>query len=416
MATWYAQNSSVNIDSVNQWNSAPNGSGSWLTWASLDPSDILVANGKTGIAINVSFTCALITTNATGGTTGGRFTVSSTVTITANVTAGATYQSNCLDVNNSSPSVVTILGNVTGGSGAEAMTIGKTGSGTLNVIGLVSGGTGGNSWCISMGSGVLNITGAVSGGSGTTSPGVYCSGGTTSVTGNVSGGSNGDATGIITAGGTTIVTGDATGGSNATAYAMRGSGAVLNGSAIASLTTPALLLPMRVNGGLIAASNGTAPITGVGSLLIGSSSLQSHTYRTDSSGSVGAARTLTTSGANQAATADVRLGTSYGGGTGTLAVPSPTLVAIGVATDNTVGSYNPSVNASDIRAAIGLASANLDTQLTGIQSDTNDIHTRLPAALESGRMPAVLSPATETKIDQTLAYAQGLNDQTGVAY
>jgi hypothetical protein len=34
----------------------------------------------------------------------------------------------------------------------------------------------------------------------------------------------------------------------------------------------------------------------------------------------------------------------------------------------------------------------------------------------AGVPTAALSPATETKIDQTLAYVQGLNDQTGVAY
>jgi hypothetical protein len=37
--------------------------------------------------------------------------------------------------------------------------------------------------------------------------------------------------------------------------------------------------------------------------------------------------------------------------------------------------------AAAIRAAVGLASANLDTQLSGIQSDTDNIQTRIPAAL-----------------------------------
>lgn len=39
-----------------------------------------------------------------------------------------------------------------------------------------------------------------------------------------------------------------------------------------------------------------------------------------------------------------------------------------------------------IRAALGMASANLDTQISSVQSDTNDIQTRIPAALVSGRM------------------------------
>jgi hypothetical protein len=39
------------------------------------------------------------------------------------------------------------------------------------------------------------------------------------------------------------------------------------------------------------------------------------------------------------------------------------------------------LSTGDVRTAVGLASANLDTQLSGIQSDTNDIQSRLPAAL-----------------------------------
>jgi len=78
--------------------------------------------------------------------------------------------------------------------------------------------------------------------------------------------------------------------------------------------------------------------------------------------------------------------------TGTLAVPSPTLVAIGVATDNTVGSYAPTggLDAAGVRAAIGLAAANLDTQLSEIRSDTTTLTGRLPSAitLTAGRVTA----------------------------
>lgn len=46
------------------------------------------------------------------------------------------------------------------------------------------------------------------------------------------------------------------------------------------------------------------------------------------------------------------------------------------------------LDAAGVRSAIGMASANLDTQLSGIQSDTNDIQTRIPAALVSGKIDA----------------------------
>jgi hypothetical protein len=51
--------------------------------------------------------------------------------------------------------------------------------------------------------------------------------------------------------------------------------------------------------------------------------------------------------------------------------------------DNAAGS---GLDAAQTRAALGMASANMDTQFSTLQSDTNDIQTRLPAALVSGRM------------------------------
>jgi hypothetical protein len=51
-----------------------------------------------------------------------------------------------------------------------------------------------------------------------------------------------------------------------------------------------------------------------------------------------------------------------------------------------------------IRAAVGMASANLDTQISSVQSDTNDIQTRLPAALVSGRMDSSVGAAAANSI------------------
>lgn len=46
------------------------------------------------------------------------------------------------------------------------------------------------------------------------------------------------------------------------------------------------------------------------------------------------------------------------------------------------------LTAAGVRTAVGLGSANLDTQLSGIQSDTDNLQTRIPAALVSGRIDA----------------------------
>jgi hypothetical protein len=68
----------------------------------------------------------------------------------------------------------------------------------------------------------------------------------------------------------------------------------------------------------------------------------------------------------QAAITDVRFGTVYASGalTGVAYIPSASSVAFGVPVDNTTGTAT--LTAADVRAAIGLATANLDTQLADL--------------------------------------------------
>ncbi len=121
MTTWYAQNSSVDINSANEWNDAADGSGNWLTWASLGDTDILCANGKTAIAINVDVpTCVRLSTAAEGtGAAGGGFTLTmaaSARTIAAAILAGTTP---CVVVSNAT-NRLTVTGKITGGDSAAA--------------------------------------------------------------------------------------------------------------------------------------------------------------------------------------------------------------------------------------------------------------------------------------------------------
>jgi hypothetical protein len=98
--------------------------------------------------------------------------------------------------------------------------------------------------------------------------------------------------------------------------------------------------------------------------------------------------------------ANVRQSTVYGPSsefTGTLAVPSPSSVALGVATDNTVGTAV--LTAASVRSAMGLASANLDTQFSGIPAAvwaaaTRTLTTAIPTAADVAS--AVWSAASRT--------------------
>lgn len=52
----------------------------------------------------------------------------------------------------------------------------------------------------------------------------------------------------------------------------------------------------------------------------------------------------------------------------------------------TPDSAGSALDAAGVRSALGMSSANLDTQLAALQADTDNIQTRLPASLVSGRM------------------------------
>lgn len=68
------------------------------------------------------------------------------------------------------------------------------------------------------------------------------------------------------------------------------------------------------------------------------------------------------------------------------------------------------------RAAVGLGSANLDTQLSALQSDTDNIQTRLPAALVSGRMDSsVGAMATDVLTSTALAASAVTEIQSGIS-
>lgn len=61
-------------------------------------------------------------------------------------------------------------------------------------------------------------------------------------------------------------------------------------------------------------------------------------------------------------------------------------------------SYTAPLDAAATRSAVGLTSANLDTQLAAIQADTDNLQTRVPASLVSGRMDASVGAVANNAI------------------
>ena len=361
------------------------------------------ATGHT-ITITANATCDEVSNAGTG-----IFTLNDGVTLTANVTAkSTTVTRNCLQFTAASPAVGFIVGNVTGAtvSGATGA-VNNTSSGTLTVTGNATGGSGSSAYgCNNNSTGTLTVTGNATGGSGSGAFGCYNnSTGTLTVTGNATGGSNTSAYGCNNnSTGTLTVTGNATGGSGSSAFGCYNNstgtltvtgiatGGTTNGAAGANNASSGTLNVGRAKGNdfgigstAIVAGFGVASaqasITKVKEIeygLRGMSPTSGPTYLEplltnvailvnypSGSGSKTLSDPNNTAGLSPAAT-DVRNGVvyNYGVNTGSAYIPSAGSVAFGVPTDNTTGTAT--LTAENVRAAIGLATANLDTQLADL--------------------------------------------------
>lgn len=217
---WYAQSSSVNINTASLWNDNPAGGGNTLTWGNQAEGDVFYANAKTALAVNVDPGAngkVTLTTAAGAGTAGGGFTYTTATNITLNVdlTGGTTTVLTVIG----STGGLTIVGNILGG-GASAYALNDAHTViTVNVTGNITGGSSASGYGISYGgaSGVLAINGNVTGATG---PGLFLiNTGTATVTGNCIGsstvntpGCQANSTGTITIIGNIVNTTRAAGG------------------------------------------------------------------------------------------------------------------------------------------------------------------------------------------------------------
>ena len=133
--TWYAQ--AAGDASTLHWDDIHDGGGNNLTWANLGATDVLCANGNT-VHADANITCLRISTAAEvgmpdvadgPGAAGGGFTADAAVTITANILAGTTP---CL-VTSGTAWTLTIVGDVTGGTAANAQGINNATAVTLDI-------------------------------------------------------------------------------------------------------------------------------------------------------------------------------------------------------------------------------------------------------------------------------------------
>jgi len=340
------------------------------------------------ITITASVTCTELSNAGTG-----TYVLNNGVTLTANVTHKSTTSTiNCLTFSAASPATASIVGTCTAGSVAVANAVSNTGTGALSVTGAAIGGSFSSASAItqsSSGSVTLtgNVTASTGQGVGNTSTGT----GTFTINGNVLAAANNGAfnngvgtliiVGSVTAAAATGVsnlsTGPVTITGNITASTAAGvtnsstatltiSGGTYTASTVANavISTNASSV-VRASGSFIHASNGFVPINAPKFILLTTPTLAKTRYALN--GSTTYVDMFTSdNGLGQAAITDVRFGTVYASGTltGVAYIPSASSVGFGVPVDATTGTAT--LTAADVRAAIGLATANLDTQLAAI--------------------------------------------------
>lgn len=353
------------------------------------------------ITITANVTCTELSNAGTG-----TYVLNNGVTLTANVTnKSATSTVNCLTFSAASPATATIVGNITGGTTTSAVAVNNSASGTLTVTGNIIGGSGNSTFGLNnTGTGSVNVTGNVNGGSSILAHGINNnSTGIVTVTGNSTGGTgsgnsphgiNNVTTGTIT------LTGSVTGGvsTGLPSYGINNASTgtlTITGGAITATNMAAAIVSRtgtnRISGSLISSSNGNLSVDAVRFIMLTTPALAKTQYALNGSGTYVEMFTADNS-LGQAAITDVRFGTVYASGalTGVAYIPSASSVAFGVPVDNTTGTAT--LTAADVRAAIGMATANLDTQLAAIPTAvTNAAAVRTNLATELGRIDATIS-------------------------
>ena len=397
-----------------------NDTATWSTTAAGSPGasvpvagDNAIANTRT-VTITANATCDNVTNGtAYGGTGGGQFTLSSGVTLTANVIQGG-ISGQCVLFNSASPATAAIVGTITGGGGTTTIAVVNNSSGTLTVTGNSNGRAFANN-----SSGTLTITGncTATGSGGSTPLATNAAGGVVNIIGNVVGGAGGASNGVNnTSNGAVNITGNVTGGSAAIGVNNTSTGLItIVGNVIAGATQLAVsstTATVRISGSFIYAIDGFAPVYAPRIILNTTPTLAKTRYALNGAGTYVDMFTADNTGLGPA-TNDVRSGVTYSGMTGSLAVPLPSQVAVGVPTDNTVGTA--ALTPADVATAVWAAGTRTLTAGAGISA--SDVWSHATRTITGGTVDTATTltnaPASVTPSDIWSHAARTLTSASG---
>lgn len=367
----------------------------WVGGVVPGPSDFAYANTYTVTISDTRTVQAISNQGLSGATAGGTFSPLSGCNLTCTWTTGI-LQGNtgtaCLTVDQLLlGQTATINANITGGSSTNQNAVNFTSSGTVNLTGNLFSGSGSYARAVRIGgAGVLNISGNLTSSNGATCVEFQGSNATGSITGNLQGGtsSNGMALFVNSANCLITVNGTVTGGTGSNAIVVNAASTVTvngicqAGSGAAAIGAGVTSQIMRLTGPFLLGTGTAVPVAAT-SWQWAANEVPSYMEVVQADGIT--KRNLYTSdnipSANYPLAANVRSGVVYGPNlenTGTLAVPAPSSVALGVATDNTTGTAV--LTSAAVRSAVGMETANLDTQLTPLSNLDATVSSRLAAS------------------------------------
>jgi hypothetical protein len=372
------------------WSDTNTTTSPWATGGVLyapNSSDDVYTNGFTITVDNSPTVISITNTSATsrvwkdGATTtapaGGGFVLANGVTLTATTASLTTVVGNFLTL--SGTNSASFVGNITGNPGS-AYSVVNTSSGTLNFTGFTEAtGSGGGTFRNQVG-GSLIINGGVI--SSANSAAIYQDiGGNTTVNG------------YCTSNGSLAVNNNGVGQVTIVGTMTASNG---GGNAVRSTNTSSLV---RASGSFICASDGTMAVAAIKMILNTTPTNAKTRYALNGTGTYVDMFTADNTGLGPA-TNHVRSGVTYSGMTGTLAVPLPSQVAVGVATDNTVGTAF--VTGSDIAAAVWSAASRT---ITGGLVDTATTLTNAPTVPTTSQ----IASQVRTELSSELAKVAALN-------
>ena len=337
------------------------------------------------IAFSSSGTLTLDGIVATGGRVTGTTTANGAHAIESTSAAGTIAFTNASTVaggvafayglNNNSSGMVTLTScTLTGGGVANGFGINNNSTGTVTITSsaLTGGSTNVTYGLNNNSTGTVTVTSStVAGGTNTVGLNNAGSGTVTitssTVTGSVSAGIQNASTGTVTATSTTLTGGSGGGAglSNSSTGTIVSTGDITAVNSAHGLVSASTAASVKVSGSLIGSANGTAAVYASNFLIDPTPTTAK--FRQAKNGSTTYSDFFTADNSlGQAAITDVRFGTVYASGalTGVAYIPSASSVAFGVPVDNTTGTAT--LTAANVRAALGMASANLDTQLAAI--------------------------------------------------